>query len=421
MSIFSIFQGKSKPVTIVNSEFNTALQQLTDAINFPVINFNSELGKKIVALTICAKILAQDVGRLPISIYQTDESGNKVKLYNDYRYRLLHNRPNNYTDAFTYWSTTELNKNFDGNSYGRINRIAGSINSLEFLPSENVIGYVFKGGELYYSVKDSQTSEPVSVNASEILHFKNLSTDGINGRDPKSDLAINLGISYKALVTIDNFYNNGAVSKMALETLIPEGVNAKEWSEQIDAFTLKYGSYSNAGKLLIQPPFTKLNPLSINFSDAQFIETIKYNNGQVAAYFGIPQHKLGNIESSKFNSLMEMQMDYIQNTIAPILAMYRRELELKLLREEELNNGFSIEFDTNALNITDSKTRISNYKEMFGMAATSPNDILKSENLPAYEGGDTHYISTGFMSQEKANMPKPLTNIKTVDASNGNL
>jgi hypothetical protein len=83
--------------------------------------------------------------------------------------------------------------------------------------------------------------------------------------------------------------------------------------------------------------------------------------------------------------------------------MYRRELELKLLSDAEVLNGYSIEFETGALLITDSKTRIANFKEMFGMGVLSPNQIARYENYPSYPGGENHYIATGYMGLDKAN------------------
>lgn len=404
MSIFSNpFASKSKPVSISNTEINTAVQKMYDAINYPVIDFNSELGRKIASLTICAKILAQDIGRLSINIYKTDENGSKVKLFDDYRHRLLHHAPNNYTDSFTFWSSTEFTRDFDGNSYVKINKdFNGFVKSFERIEYESVIGTKKSDDKLLYTVKNDDGST-VDYNSQEILHFRNLSSDGLYGRDPKSDLAINLGLSYKALVTLDNIYNNGARPTLYIESVVPDGLDPIEWVKSQDAFNTKYGGYNKTGQTMFGAPFTKATVLDINVADAQFIESIKYNNGQVAAYFGIPQHKIGNIESSKFNSLMEMQMDYIKNTIAPIIAMYRRELQFKLLTEEELNNGYSIEFDTTALEVTDNKTRIENYKSLFGMAAISPNDICNNENMESYDGGDSHYIATGYMSMNKAN------------------
>jgi len=192
-------------------------------------------------------------------------------------------------------------------------------------------------------------------------------------------------------------------------------VDPVEWKNMYAEFEAKYSSYVNNYKVWFLAPFTKANTLSVDFKNAQLIETMKFNNAMVASYYGIPPHKLGLIENSKFNSLVELQDDYVNNTIAPILEMYRREFELKLLTEEEIINGYSIEFETNALYITDVKTRWEIYKNAFSIGVMGSEDISRLENSPITDS--KKYIATGFMSIDKANLPKNIQPAK--DASLG--
>ena len=416
MSFLSKFLRVNPKVVVADTA--TEIKLIQDALNFPNYTFTTEDGRRLSAVVICSKILAQDIGRLPLKIYQTDDTGNKTILRNDYRYLILHNHPNSYTDSYTFWSSVEFIRSFEGNAYVKINRDPNlKPISLEIVTNDKISGPVLINGQLYYEISEDG-KEPYSVNSSEILHFRNLSANGLKGRDPKEDLNLNLGISYKALTTIDNFYNNGAIATKALETVIPETINSKEWVAKVDDFNTKYQSYLNANKTVVLPPFTKLVDLNVNFADAQFIDTIKYNNGQVASYYGIPQHKLGNIEYSKYNNLQEMQADYTKNTIGPIITMYRRELEFKLLDDNEVSEGYSIEFETGALDITDSRTRISNYKDLYSMGVISPNQMAKLENFPSFEGGDSHYITNQAMSIEVYNKKNA---VLTPDASSMNI
>jgi len=398
MSVLSNLFNKNRNIKTVFTDEKTAKDRMWAAINMPSIHFDADDGKKIASMVICSKIISQDTGRLPIKLFKTDDNGNKIVVKDDYRYILLHHHPNAYTDSYTFWSTVEFIRSYTGNSYVKINRDSSGIASFTVLNSDDVSGPVVIDNKLYYGIKGYD--EP--VNSIEILHFRNLSSDGLKGRDPKEDLNLNLSISFKALTTLDSFFTNGAMGTLVLETLFPEGVNPEDWAEQKEKFKEEYGGYLNSHNIFVPPPYTKLNPIRIDFASSQLMESIKYNNGQVACYYGVPPHKVGIIENSKFNSLVELQSDYITNTIAPILTMYRRELELKLLSDEELLDGYSIEFETKALNITDSKTRIDEYVKLFGVGAVKSNEIRKWENLPAYEGGDNTFIGTGYMGLDKA-------------------
>ncbi len=402
MSIWSKYFSKNTPPKVVVGETNTEIQKVLDALYLPSFTFNADDARRVVALTICSRILAQDFGRLPVKVYKTVD-GNKTVMKEDFRYLLLHNHPNSYTDSYTFWSTIEYLRSFEGNAYVRIHRdINLKPESLEIISNDRILGPTLVENQLWYGIKNDK-DELDEVKAKDILHFRNISSDGLKGRDPKDDLNLNLGISFKALTVIDNYYNRGAIGNLVLESTIPEGIDAVEWSKQNDVFAEKYGGYLKSNQLITTPPYTKLIFNNINFDDAQLIETIKYNNGQVAAYFGIPPHKIGNSESTKFNDLLQLNNDYVNNTIAPIITMYRRELEFKLLEDEEILEGYSIDFESGALLMTDSKTRMENYKNLFGLGAITPNKVAQLENLPSFEGGESHYLMSNYQSVEAYN------------------
>lgn len=406
------FPFSRKPKVVYGTDEDIKKELVNAIINFPKINFDTDDGGKIVSLIICSKILSQDIARLPIKLYKTDEKGNKVILRDDPRNIALHFRPNPYQDVYSFKNSLEFTRSSEGNSYARIRRDVGKNRIyLDVIPENKVSGPVLVNDELYYEIDGEK--EP--VNGADILHFKNLSINGYKGRSPQDDLNLNLGISFKALMTLDKFFENGGLPSVMIESLIPEGVDPVEWRNMYSEFEAKYSSYVNNYKVWFLAPFTKATTISVDFKNAQLIETMKFNNAMVASYYGIPPHKLGLIENSKFNSLVELQDDYVNNTIAPILEMYRREFELKLLTEEEIINGYSIEFETNALYITDVKTRWEIYKNAFSIGVMGSEDISRLENSPITDS--KKYIATGFMSIDKANLPKGT--IPTKDGASG--
>lgn len=369
-------------------------------LNPSLIDYTTNDGKKIASMIICSKILAQDIARMPIKVFYTDEQGNRLIKKDHPIYYVIHNQPNDYMDSYKFWSAIEFTRNYEGNAYAYIHRKAGKIVGLELLSNANTFGPVLENNQPYYKIIRNQDKDSVIVNGNDILHFQNISGDGLTGRVPIKDLDINLSIAYKSLTAVDKGYSNGYLGTTYLKTTIPDMVDPKKMQSKFDEFQEKYAGELNSNKTVVLPPFTDLGRFSLDLADAQFIETLKFNNGQVASYFGIPQHKLGNIEYSKYNNLQEMQSDYVSNTIGPIVMMYRRELERKLLTREEIESGYSIEFETGALLITDSKTRIENYKNLAGLGAITPNKIAQLENLPTYEGGDMHYILSQMMAVE---------------------
>jgi HK97 family phage portal protein len=402
MSLISAFTNLFSSTVV--GETNTEVNRITDYLNFPNVNFNLALGESISSVYTSCKILSDDVGSFPINVYQNADEGDKSILKDDYRYSLLHFNPNNYTTSHSFFAALEYIRNIRGNSFARINRnLDGSVKSLSIISPHKILSYKLISDELYYLFKEDDNSPEQWINASEFLHFRTLTTDGIWGVNPIEKLRLNLSTTYKAFTTIDRFYDNNATSPKALKTSIPEGINPKEWQTKVEDFQNKYGGFKNAGKIISLPPFTELQDITLSFADAEFIATIRFNADQIAALYKVPPHMLGNFESSKFNNLEQLQLNYKINTLRPILRMYRQELEFKLLTNDERVNGMSVEFNSNAIVETDSKTRIENYKNLFGMGAITPNDIAKYEGTQTYDGGDNHFVMTNLMSVESYN------------------
>lgn len=404
MSIFTTLLNKFR---VVVADTDTEVKRVTNYLNFPVANnFDLSLAENISTIYTSCKILADDVGSFPINVYQNDDDGGKIVIKDDYRYNLLHYNPNVFTTSNTFFSTLEYIRNIKGNSFAFINRDQNSFPiSFTIINPSKMIGYKIVNNQLLYAyVKDEknlENSDIIYLDSSDVLHFKSLSDDGIWGINPIEKLRLNLSTTYKAFATIDKFYDNNATSPKALKTTIPEGINPKEWVNKINDFNEKYSGFQNAGKIISLPPFTELQDVTLNFKDAEFISTIRFNADQIASLYRVPPHLVGNFESSKFNNLEQLQLNYKINTIRPILRMYRQELEFKLLSLEERTAGKSIEFNTNSLMETDSKTRVENMKNLFGLGVMSPNQICKMEGLPSYKGGEDHFLLTQFMSVER--------------------
>lgn len=348
----------------------------------------------------CINILASTISRLPLEVYQfTPESG-KVKDKKNPLYNTLHYNVNNYTTSNTYFSYIETIRNLKGNAFARIIRKGTQI-SLKIIYNWQVIGYGIINDELYYFIKDREDGNAAPINSSEILHYRSLVTrDGIWGVNPIESLRANLSATSKGLESIDSFYENNANSPKALKSTV-SGANQGKMLEALEKFKNEYAGAVNAGKMIPLPPNTEIQELKLNFADAAFIETVRFNAEQIAALYNIPAHRAGIVTASKFNSVEFMTLDFKVNAIASIARMYRQEHDFKLLTTQELNTGKSIEHNTNALIELDNKAKMEGYKTLSQIGAISPNQVSQFENLPIDADGDVRIIPMNMMSLKK--------------------
>ena len=378
---------------------------LINGTNFDALN----KAESVSSVYICVKILAETLSRLPLNVYIENEEGKLVDK-NDYRYPILHYNPNGYMSQQTFISALEYWRNLKGNAYARIWRNKQyQVTSLELIPPSRVMGYSVVNNELYYTIKDEKDKE-ITLNNSDILHFKSLTKDGILGINPIEAIRLNVSSTWQGLQTIDSFYKNNATSPRAIKSTI-SGANQKAMLDAIAEFKTKYSGAVNAGQMIALPPNTDIVDLALNFADAMFVETLHYNSQQIAALYGVPAWMVGEMTQTKYSSIEATMLEFKATTLANTARMYRQEFESKLLSTQERLDGKTIEFNTMALLETDSTTRINNLRTLASLGAISLNAVAINEGYPTFKNGEYHYapLNYGAIEQKKPAPEAPTT------------
>ena len=402
-SVISLLGGELKGY---DGTFNAYKDQILTPLESGTAKNKFQLAdaEKVSAAVTCIKVLGDTISRLPINVYQSTNAGNLIDK-KDYRYDLLHFSPNGIISSQSFFAALEYNRNLRGNSFARIyrNRETGKVNKLELIPSNLVGGYKIVRGQLYYILyqkkKDNKTKEVV-VNAHDILHFKMITKNGIWGINPIEVQRLNLSTIWKGKQTVDHYYENNAFSPKVLQSKIPDAQYLPAFEEAMVGFKDTNVGPVNAGNIIKLPPFTEIQELNLDPIDAKFIESMKFDTTQIAAFYGVPPDMVGVYEYSKYNNVEQAQLNFKANTISAIARMYRQELEMKLLSVNERINGKSIEFVVQALIETDIKTKTEYYTKMFNMGVMTQNQIGLLEGLPTFEDGDKHYMSSQVTSIE---------------------
>jgi len=413
-----VFGGGSSQPSMVLGTNETYIDQVLDPLRMgnKRNTFQNSDAEKVATCMTAIKVLGDTMGRLPINVYQTTDSGNQVDK-SDYRYDLLHFSPDGIITSQAFFSALEYNRNLKGNAFARIHRdrMSGDVISLELIPSNYVGGYKMVRGQLYYIVylkKENGSTKETVINSQDMLHFKMVTKNGIWGINPIEAQRLNLSTLWKAKNTVDVFYENNAFSPLVLKSVIPDQAFQKQFSEAMEGFKNNNAGVPNAGTLIKLPPFTEIQQLTMDPVDSKFIESQKFDTTQIAAFYGVPPDMVGVYEYSKYNNVEQAQLNFKVNTVASIARMYRQELEMKLLTSEERKAGKSIEFVTQALVETDIVTRSNYYRTMQDLGVMTPNQIALLEGLPTFPEGDKHYMSSQTLPIEdrdsnKAAPPEP--------------
>jgi phage portal protein BeeE len=170
----------------------------------------------------------------------------------------------------------------------------------------------------------------------------------------------------------------------------------------------------NALRTLILEEGMKYEKGSIPPEDAQFLETRQFQVAEVARWFRIPPHKIGELSHATFTNIEHQGLEYVVDTLQPWLVRWEQELKRKLFLDDP---DFFAEHLITGLLRGDMAARANFHRTLFYIGAESPNDIRDVENMNPIldEDGNPDPAGNMYFAQNNlatldtiANPPAPL-------------
>ena len=347
----------------------------------------------LTAVWCAIRLLSESVSSLPCSVYTKQPNGDKLEDSKNRIYDLIKYRPNNYQNKITFFEYIMMSICTDGNSYVQIVR-DGSGRPSQLIPiSPDTVDVVINDGELFYKI--------VSVgilDSADVLHFKTLTDDGINGISPidQCKKALSWGLNVEEFG--DTFFKNGAKPSSVLST--DRALSEQAIERLKNSFKNTYSQLKNSNSTIILEEGLNFKPISISPEQAQFLASRKFSIEEVARCWNIPPHMLKDLSKSSFNNIEMQSQEFVTYTLMPYITRIENEMNYKLFRTNEVGKTF-IEFNVNALLRGDVKSRNEAYKTAITNGYMSINEVRQKENLNSIEGGDKHFMQMNMTTIEK--------------------
>lgn len=160
--------------------------------------------------------------------------------------------------------------------------------------------------------------------------------------------------------------------------------------------------YAENGGVLLQEAGTEITPIEKKLQlDPKVFDVEKITERRVAKVFGMPDHSDGD----SYNSREQKALEYVQDTMVPIVTQYEAEFDRKLLTPDQRRAGLHFKFNVNALLRADMKSRMEFMQKGVRNGIYTPNQCCALEELPPYEGGQYHYMSKDLVRIESPAQP----------------
>ena len=391
MNVFKRFRAAVRLI------FNKSDRQTVELNNlYKFLGIDPEGDEKVLSEATyfaCLKILSEAIGKMPLKLLRYNDKNGVITMRKHPLYNILHDRPNPYMTATSFWSTVEYNRNHYGNAYVWIQG-AGKNMKLWILPSDSVevwyddakilpdqpdIFYLYSAGGKVYK-----------FGSEEILHFKSSNSfDGIVGISVQNQLKNTIGGSVRSQKMLNKMYESGFTAKAVLQyTGSLSDENTKAFVAGIASYARGELKDDGVENIIPIPLGSTLTPLNVKLADNQFVEVKQYTSGQIAAAFGIKPYQYNDLTKSSYASAEAQQLSFYVDTLLYIIKQYEDELSYKLLTSREISQGYHFKFNVAVILRADLATQIDTLSKGVSNFIYTPNEARAMLDLEAKEGGD---------------------------------
>lgn len=341
--------------------------------------------------------ISGSMGIIPFQVFKRTAEG-RERAYDHPVDRLLSapDGSQGFLTPFIFKKMTQTSTLLRGNCLWRIKTGNDGVQKLKYIPWDDVtdvrkieaengdisIVYITKNGNLL---------------ASEVLHFKGYTDDGICGISVIRYACEQLGIALEIQdFSYTNFEHKGA----------RQGVISTDRSVSVDAKKLLATGFKAAmddktpTRVAVLDENMQYTPIAVTPQEAQLIESARFTVEDIARWLNLPPHKIKSMQQSTNNNIEQQSLEYLSDTMQPWVTNFEEELTKKLFTETEKKTLY-VKGNMNVILRSDMKSKGEYYSKMVNSGIFLANEVRELEERNTLEGGDKLRIPVNTQTQEQ--------------------
>lgn len=366
----------------------TLVSRLGDGIDYGV-PVNNVTAMKVTAFYAGIRIISENIASLPRTVRRREATG-MLEAQTHPAYRVVAVRPNSYTSTFAFWACTVTWVKGWGNAYALIRR-DGWGNPIELHQIHpSWVEVLLVNGRKWYRVTcpDPDLAFLNGVHADEdMLHFFEVSFDGVHGVNPVIYNAAALGKSIATEKFASDFFRKGGNIKAVMES---DG-------HMTDEEYLKFVQHVNQASGNFDAPLLeygiKYKQLSVDPVAEQLIESEILSIQDICRILNIPPHMLAELSHATFSNIEHQTIQFVQYSLRPVIKRIEVELEAKLFFEKE-QDLYDVKFILDGLLRGDTAARSAYYHNAILDGYMNRNEVRELEGLHHVDGLDDYLYPT---------------------------
>jgi HK97 family phage portal protein len=337
----------------------------------------------------CARITAQTIATLPLTVYERRENGEKQPAPAHILHRLLHDSPNADQTAVEFWEGRVLGLCTTGNGYAEKVSGRSGLVALNPMPADTVVRRL-ENGALEYRFVDRGKEEKLPEE--KVFHIKAFG-DGDTGMSPVEYARQTLGIAVATEKAAGQTFSKGMRAKGFFT--FPTMLDQEQREQARKNFAERYSAPDAPGVGILEAG-VDFKAVNISPRDAELILSRKFNVEEICRWLGVPPIVIGHAAEGQTmwgSGVEQIMQSWLTLGLRPYLKRIEQAISKRLLTPAEQFRYFA-EFNVEGLLRANSQGRAEFYSKMVQSAGMTPNEMRSKENLPPMEGGNQLLINS---------------------------
>lgn len=338
---------------------------------------------RVGAVFACVRVLAESMASLPLVLYRRLPNGGKERATKHPLYHRVGRRPNGWQTRFEWMEQGMASLCLRGAAYRRI------LKDRSLIPMNpvHVNARLLDSGKLAYDYQPPNGPRETLLQ-SEVLRVPFMVVDQVRPLSVIGAQREAIGASLASQDYASRFWANDAKPTGGwIET--DKDFKDEDTERKFRASWQAYMTGANRHKTAVLKPGMKYHDIGMSNQDAQFLETRKFQRSEIAGFFRVPPHMIGDLDKANYSTLEHNAISFVVNGITPNAVRWEQALSRDLLSDYEQDDYF-FEFNVDGLLRGDIVSRYAAYAIGRQWGWLNPDEIRSRENMDPIEGGDVY-------------------------------
>lgn len=350
------------------------------------VNVNAAL--RVATVLACVRVIAEGCAQVPCKLLRVN-GRQKLEARAHPLWDILHRKPNEITTSFGFRETLVIHAALTGHGFAFISRGTGGkvLELINIAPGSVCVLHSETMGEPPRYRITGKNGSTLTLDATEILHLRGPSWDGIDGMDVIRQAREAIGLAMATEAAHARLHSNGARpgGLLSVEGTLsePQFKQLRKWIQD------NYQGSDKAYETMILDRSSKWLPMAMSGVDAQHLETRRFQIEEICRIFRVlPVMVCSQDKSSTYAGAEQNFLAHVVHTLGPWFERIEQTLDCQLLTDAERRDGYYTKLEEKGLLRGALKDTAEFLYKLCSIGTMSRNEAREMLDLNAREGLD---------------------------------